>query len=309
MTTEFRNPTQNINNKKLFWLYVKHVCLSIITLSWYRFFTKTEIRKYLWQNVELDGEPFEYTGTGIELLLGYLKAIGFVIVAYAGFIGTMMFAEDAVFGLLALIGIVAFVYFSSVAYYGALRYRLTRTLYRGIHFGLRGSAWRFGLLTLKHVGLEIVTIGFYSPYATNQNWAYIAGNMHYGDQNFSYDAKKMVPFESYAIAFLLTIFTFGASWFWYHAAITRHCLSCASLNNVRFQSTLTGGRLLGFSLKNLLLLIISFGFLMPYILKRTIKLYCDTTSLSGEIDYSAVRQDEVQLGAVSEGFVEVLGIE
>ena len=47
-----------------------------MTLGLYRFWLFTDMRQYLWSNTVSDGESLEYTGTPVELLLGFLIAIG-----------------------------------------------------------------------------------------------------------------------------------------------------------------------------------------------------------------------------------------
>src|SRR5262245_58717560 len=46
--------------------------LTIITVGIYWFWARAEFRRYMWQMVRVEGEPLEYTGTGKELLIGYL---------------------------------------------------------------------------------------------------------------------------------------------------------------------------------------------------------------------------------------------
>ena len=46
--------------------------LNIVTLSFYRFWGKTRVRKYLWGQTSLLGDPLEYTGTGEELFKGFM---------------------------------------------------------------------------------------------------------------------------------------------------------------------------------------------------------------------------------------------
>src|SRR5690242_21404598 len=65
----------------LFTLVFKNLLLTVLTLGLYLPWARTERRKYLWQNIELDGHRLRYHGTGRELALGYLK----VAVVYALF--------------------------------------------------------------------------------------------------------------------------------------------------------------------------------------------------------------------------------
>ena len=57
----------------------------MVTLGIYRFWLVTDVRRFLWSNTEIAGEPLEYTGTALELLLGFLVAIALLIPIYAGF--------------------------------------------------------------------------------------------------------------------------------------------------------------------------------------------------------------------------------
>ena len=54
------------------WLSVKNALLGLITLTIYRFWAKTNVRKHVWSCIHINGEPLEYTGTGKELFIGAL---------------------------------------------------------------------------------------------------------------------------------------------------------------------------------------------------------------------------------------------
>ncbi len=59
----------------LFRIVYVNLILTILTLGIYRFWAKTKLRRYIWRHLMVGGESFEYTGTGKELLLGFLKAV------------------------------------------------------------------------------------------------------------------------------------------------------------------------------------------------------------------------------------------
>ena len=63
------------------------LALLMVTLGIYRFWLTTDVRRFLWSNTEIAGEANEYTGTPLELLLGFLVAIAILIPVYAGFSG------------------------------------------------------------------------------------------------------------------------------------------------------------------------------------------------------------------------------
>ena len=58
--------------------------LLAFTLGIYRFWLATDIRRFLWSNTEIAGDSLEYTGTAIELLIGFLIAIAVLVPIYVG---------------------------------------------------------------------------------------------------------------------------------------------------------------------------------------------------------------------------------
>src|SRR5262249_40133708 len=66
----------------LFFIVIKNVFLTLITLGIYTPWAKTAKRAFLWRQVEIGGQRLEYTGTGKELFFGYLKVLGVYIVLF-----------------------------------------------------------------------------------------------------------------------------------------------------------------------------------------------------------------------------------
>ncbi len=69
----------------LYWIFIKNLLLNIITLSIYRFWGKTNLRRYAWSHTSLQGQNFEYTGRGGELFVGFLIVVGFYVIAAVAF--------------------------------------------------------------------------------------------------------------------------------------------------------------------------------------------------------------------------------
>ena len=57
----------------LYGVWLKNLVLLIITLGIYRAWARTNIRRYVWSSYTIAGDRLEYTGTGGELLRGYMK--------------------------------------------------------------------------------------------------------------------------------------------------------------------------------------------------------------------------------------------
>ncbi|HET9175437.1 MAG TPA: DUF898 family protein, partial [Pseudolabrys sp.] len=73
-----------LGQRRAYWrLLIRGAALLMLTLGIYRFWLATDVRRFLWSNTEIAGEPLEYTGTALELLLGFLIAIAILIPVYA----------------------------------------------------------------------------------------------------------------------------------------------------------------------------------------------------------------------------------
>src|SRR5580692_10862641 len=112
-------------------LRIKGAALLLITLGIYRFWLMTDVRRFLWSNTEIAGETLEYNGLATELLIGFLLAVAILVPLY------VVFAIAALeVGAIALsyagIGFLLLVLLGEFALYRARRYRLTRTIFRGL---------------------------------------------------------------------------------------------------------------------------------------------------------------------------------
>jgi uncharacterized membrane protein YjgN (DUF898 family) len=170
-----------IGNRGDYWrLMIRGAALQAVTLGIYRFWLFTDMRRFLWAGTEIDGESFEYTGTAIELLLGFLMAIGILIPVYA-----LLFVASLEMGALSqLSGAVAFVVlagFGHYAAYRARRYRLTRTVWRGLRFHQTGSPVAYALRAMLWWTVTLLTIGLAYPWMEASLERYKMRNTFYGD--------------------------------------------------------------------------------------------------------------------------------
>src|SRR6201996_8008699 len=125
---------QFIGNEAAYWrLRIKGAALLILTLGLYRFWFATDVRRYLWSNTEIGGETLEYTGLATELLSGFLIAVTIVGPLYTA-IATAALALETATAAIAAVGFLLLVVLSQFALFRARRYRLTRTVLRGVRF-------------------------------------------------------------------------------------------------------------------------------------------------------------------------------
>src|SRR6266849_6184706 len=161
-------------------LMIRGGALQAVTLGIYRFWLFTDMRRFLWTSTEVKGETLEYTGTAVELLIGFLMAIGILVPIYA-----LLFVASLELGILSILsGIVAFVVlagFGQYSVYRARRYRLTRTVFRGLRFHQGGSPVRYAVRAMLWWIPIGVTLGLASPWATANLERYKMRNTFYGN--------------------------------------------------------------------------------------------------------------------------------
>ena len=184
------------DKKTLFWLVMKTSFLTLITLGIYRFWAKTRIRKYLWSGTAAGQDSFEYTGTGLEKFLGFLVAI-VILAIYLGivqmillFFGLSLMADaTTTAGKIAQIASIYISFFAVIplilfAQYRARRYKMARTRWRGIRFGMDSAAWGFVWRAIAHSFLTIITLGLMVPRQTFYLEKYMADCTWFGDAQF-----------------------------------------------------------------------------------------------------------------------------
>ena len=163
-----RRPGRFTGDTRAYWrLLIRGGVLLAVTLGIYRFWFATDVRRFLWSHSELDSDSFEYTGTPIELLLGFLIAIALLVPFYLiFFLVTLSMgpAGEAASGL----GFLILAYLGQYAVYRARRYRLTRTVFRGVRFHQGGSAWRYAFCAIIWWAMILLTLGLAYPFAQSR---------------------------------------------------------------------------------------------------------------------------------------------
>jgi uncharacterized membrane protein YjgN (DUF898 family) len=145
-------------------LLIRGAVLLAVTLGIYRFWLATEVRRFLWSNTEVLDESLEYTGTPLELLVGFLIAIALLVPIYVGFF-VVALNLGPVGQFVGVLGFPVLAFLGHVAVYRARRYRLTRTVLRGVRFHQTGAAWRYAVCALFWWTLIALTLGLAYPFA------------------------------------------------------------------------------------------------------------------------------------------------
>jgi len=179
------------------------------TLGLYRFWMVTAKRRFYWSHTEIDGDTLEYTGSAMQLLVGFMMAVVVFVPIYAFlfFLSTQS-REWALVGY-AAIGLV-FWFLIGYAIYRTRDFRLSRTLWRGIRFDQRGSALGYAIRRFLWSALMVLTLGAVYPFMAGNLWRYRYGHTWFGDRPFGFTGSWRTVAGAYYAIYAVAIVMVGA---------------------------------------------------------------------------------------------------
>ena len=191
-----------------------NLALTIVTLGLYSFWARTRVRRYLWGSTRFIDDRLEWTGTGLELFIGYILAIvlvflpfglinliiqGVVLRGHPGMAGLMMF------GLYLLI-----LYMLGIAIFRALRYRLSRTFWHGIRGGSDDQGLGYGGQYLWRTIVGSLALGLLIPWSMTSLWNERWNKMSFGPMRITSAARSGPLMLRFLLFYLVPIFVFVA---------------------------------------------------------------------------------------------------
>ena len=225
---------------------VSNALLTLVTLGVYRFWGKTRVRRYLWSRASFLGDRAEYTGTGRELLLGFIAAIVVLALLAAVPIGiqwTIGLDHPAYWAAEAVYAVVI-VFLLFVAEYRARRYRLSRTEWRSIRFAQDGSSVRYALLALGWGGVTILSLGTAYPVYRTRLQRYRLAHTSFGDRRFEFQGRAAALLKPWLLAWLFLLPTLGLTYVWYRAREFRYFAEKTGCGALSFASDLRTGAMI-----------------------------------------------------------------
>ena len=189
---------------ELFRIHLVNYFLTIITLGFYRFWARTRIRRYIWSHVEFEGARFEYTGTAKELFFGFLSVFFVVLLPLFGIpeVIARLYADDPTQWIVEAAIALQWLLVSLLVpagIYRARRYRLTRTLWRGIRGGLTGSALGYVGQSILAYGGILFSLGWLLPVMNTRLMRYVMNHTWLGSQQVSFDARAKPLYRYFLI--------------------------------------------------------------------------------------------------------------
>lgn len=270
--------------------------------------------KYVYQETALDGSRFMFHGTGRELFKGFIKAT-ILLGSLSTLFYVLLMTDDPV-----LICIGLLMYWSSMfaiipmAIHGAVKYRMSRTSWRGIHFGYRGSRNEFTRRFYLDALLSLLTLGLYSAWMRVNIRKYTVGHLRFGNVEFRYTAKGSQYFFMHLKGSFFTLLTGGVYFFWYARNIFNFWVNHSCLIQegrlIRLRSSATAGDMFRLIVPNTFFLIITLSLGAPWTKIRSINFIFDHILIEGDLDTNKILQTEVSFKDATGGeMLEMLEFE
>ena len=298
---------------KLFGIYIVNLLLMIFTLGLYYPWAKAAVLRYVYQETEFEGSRFAFHGTGKEMFRGFIKAVGIFLVIYAILILAVWSRNNVILtlGMLTFYG--AFLLLIPVAIHGALKYRMSRTSWRGIHFGYRGDLKEFVQEFVIGGLLTIATLGIYSFWFTVKLRKYIFSHLRFGNIEFAYNGDGTDYFKLNVKGYFLSLITLGVYFFWYVKDLFAFFIDNLEMNQkgtvLKFRSTATAGGYFKLIAGNLLIIIFSLGLAAPWATVRTINFIFSNIVIDGPLDTDSIQQTEMDYSdATGEDISDIMDI-
>lgn len=298
---------------KILGIVVVNLVLTILTLGLYYPWARAKMLQYTYGETEFSGSRFAFHGTGKEMFKGFIKAIaiiGALVIIYQLGIFSKNTSLTVLTSIIYFVGILVLI---PIAIHGGLRYRMSRTSWRGIHFGYRGNLRELFEICIKGTLFTVVTLGIYGSWFSINVRRYLAEHVRLGNCQFSYEGDGADYFGLNFKGILLTILTLGIYSFWYARDLNHYFFNHLKMiqndNQSTFRSNLTAGDIFITGLVNYFLVVFTLGIGTPWAIIRQMRMVLNNVELEGIFDPDNVEQTEENYNdATGEDMLDMLDI-
>lgn len=298
---------------KYFGILIVNFLLTVITLGLYYPWAKAKDLQYLYGETEFAGSRLTFHGTGQEMFKGFIKAILIIGALYGVYFVAQLTGNTLLLAMGFFIYLVGLMLLLPAAIHGSLRYRMSRTSWRGIHFGYRGKLGELAKVFWLGLLLTIVTLGIYSSWLTTNLRRYTVGHIRLGNLRFSFEGKGTDFFLLQLKGIILIIFTLGIYSFWFFRDLQRFFI-----NNLRIyqgdvelsaRTNITGGQIFKLVIVTYFGTIFTLGLAIPWLMIMNMRTVLSNIELDGAFNPDAVEQTEEDYNdATGEDMLDMLDI-
>ena len=333
---------------EFFGVYMVGIVLSVLTLSVYYPWFRAATLRYLYEKTELLGSRWTFIGSGREMFVGYVKFLMIAGALYALYTGSLLWLQNdpqmaGVAMLLIMVAFFGYLTLGPLAIHGVLRYRLSRSVWRGIHAGYVG---RFGPLFGHLIGgqfLSYISIGIYYPTFQADLYRYLLPNLRFGSLRPVFKGTSDELWAGYRTYYLMIVgaivglifismlsavlgpvgavllilfilvmvLLVGYFYFEYRAHFYNWIIENTTVVNdadgrrYRLMGHFTMSDVFQLQFVNVLLLIVSLGIAYPWVITRNLEFFYANVGIDGSIDPDTIVQTQAP-DADASGDVEAL---
>lgn len=275
-------------------IYFKNIILTLLTLGIYYPWAKVELLKYHYQSTELDKTRFSFHATGNEVFRGFIKVYAIVILLYAFLIYATQTQDPTMLLVATSLFYLFFILLIPFAIHGAVRYRASRSSWKGIHFKYLGNRKDFFILCLKGFFLSIITLGIYSAWFQVDIRKYVLSHLRFGDVSFKFKGNGGDLFWITLKFILLFYITLGIYGFWYYKNIMRFYIDNIEITQngkpIKFKFTMNTGDVFELLVINFLLIAFTLGLATPWVSVRTFQFMFRFIEIEEGLDTEIIQQ-------------------
>ena len=291
-------------------IFFKNLILTMLTLGIYSAWAATENRKYFLSHLEIASRRYFYHGTGLELLIGRLKAMGILLIVALAyvllFIAFPKLLEDTYF----IAGLSLFVFLFTllpVAIVCMLKYRLSRTSWSNIRMNFSGDWREFLPIYVNGALLTLLTLGFYAPFFTVRVYYYLIGKSRVGNKHYRFDGDGGELFPLFLKGLIITLLTLGIYYFWFLAHYYSYLINHTTIDGCRYHFKVTGLSFLTLIVPNGLILLVTLGLGTPIVFVQSMKFLAKHLYLDANFDPQSMKQGHNDtVNATGEGLHSLL---
>lgn len=293
--------TYHGDGKSLFKIYIVNVLLTLVTLGIYYPWAKAKLLAYHYAETELENSRFAFLGTGEEIFKGFVKAILIFAVWYgvAFYLSLQLQTGQNIqlFAGMIFVWELVLLLIIPLAIVGSLKYRLSRTTWRGIHMRYTGNVKSMYKVFFKGILFSILTLGIYGPWFLVSIRKEIMRNVKLGNLNFSFEGRGSKYLGLSLGGYLLCIITLGIYAFQWAANLHNFNIDYSRLytaeERAKLKGKATGLGIFKLQFINLLIVVFTLGLGVPFALVRSLKYYASTVELDGNITFDNIIQEEI----------------
>lgn len=331
-----------------FKIWIVNVFLTIITAGIYGAWAKVRTRRYFYAATTLEGAPFDYLASPVNILKGHLIIAG----AFICYTLTEQFKPEWAFLLMALFYLV----FPFLAY-KSLKFYTRYSAYRNIRFNFGGTLKQSYLIYLLHPLLIPLTLGLYLPYWSYLKKKWFFDNAGFGTAVNTFEGNPGAFYKAYIIAliqsvlimvffglvigvfavstglfeggvddlvkkpeifFIFTFSTYLGIIFlsvipqqYLFARITNYCWNSSRMGStLRIRADISPWKLILIRLTNIIAIVISLGLLFPWAKVRRTRYILSCMTVERETGFDAIlAQDGAEVSALGDAAVDFFDFE